>query len=198
MTPLRTLLRRWRHRLLLPADCGMRTVPLYDDPAFARGAVSPDQARMLDAVLPRIRRGDRVLHVGIGCSDVARRLPDHEVDGVTVLEEEIEVAVGLALPRYRVYLQDKYRALDVPGDYAWILDNNPGSYACCRRHLHAYFRGCATALAPGGRMVTDVVGAGWVSRNGVPISRREWEREGRRLGLVPETLAEGVWAWRRG
>lgn len=185
-----------------PRDCGVvDPVPGYRDASFAGGQVSPDQACIADALPPLLSRTSRVLHVGVGCSALAVRFAGDvaRVDGITVLDVERMVAEALALPNYRVWIVNKHApafAL-LRGPYDIVVDNNPGSFACCTRHFRFTLAHYARLLAPGGRIVTDARGARWRQAGGISLRWRHWAREGRALGLAPERLGGTVWALRR-
>lgn len=165
----------------------------YRDTSYAR-QTSPDQAEIDTAVGPLLSSASRVLHVGIGSSSLARAHAARVawIDGITVVPEERDAAP--ALPNYRAWLVDKHgpglRAL--PGPYHAIVDNNPGTYACCRRHFEAMFDGYAALLAPGGRILTHARGAGW--DGAIRLGYPRWERLGRERGLQPVQLSPSVWA----
>lgn len=182
-----------------PADCGADApAARYHDVAWADD-VSPDQAR-IEAVLEGMVRPDaRVLHLGVGTSHLARRFAGRaRVDGVTVVPAEVARAEALGIAGYRVALANKYGGLaDFPGPYDLVVDNNPATFACCRRHLDGLFADVAARLSPGGRWLTDAVGLGWRGPAGVGLGWAEWAGYGAALGLVPERLTDTVWALRR-
>jgi hypothetical protein len=80
---------------------------------------------------------DRILHVGVGSSSLARRFSPRVglIDGLTVSEAEFAAAEALSLENYKVRLVNKY----IPGlhgtlgheyTYNLIVDNNLASFAC--------------------------------------------------------------------
>jgi len=204
------VLRRLVHLLRAPGrrcprDCGRDDPPAdYRDRSFADGSVSPDQARIADALpalLAALGPSARMLHVGVGCSDLAVRFAGRlaHLDGITVLPDEAALADALGFPNYTVFTMNKHgRGLDaLAGPYALVVDNNPGSFTCCVRHVRALFEGYARVLAPGGRVLTDERGARWRQAGGYRVSWRRWARQGRAVGLVPERITATVWALRK-
>ncbi len=183
-------------------DCGQDTPGhQYRDRSFAGGEVSPDQAAVDNAIAAWLTPEHRVLHVGVGASSLARRyaVRTASIDGITVLADEVAAATALALPGYRVWIANKYgvggRALS--GPYDVIAENNPGSFACCRRHHQAWLDTLARLLAPGGCVVTHVRGARFCEPGGIAMSYRTFRQEGRRRGLTVHRYPSGVWTWTR-
>ncbi|MBM4390513.1 MAG: hypothetical protein FJ090_05285 [Deltaproteobacteria bacterium] len=175
------------------ADCGRDTPEHeYRDASYAR-QISPDQAELDAALGPLLFPAARLLHVGLGCSSVARAYAARvaAIDGITVLPEELHAAP--ALPNYRTWLLNKHapglRAL--PGPYDFIVDNNPGTFACCRRHFEAMFDAYAALLAPGGRILTHARGAGW--GGAIRLAYRHWAALGRARGLQAAQVSPSVW-----
>jgi hypothetical protein len=172
----------------------------YEDDRFAKGAVSPDQ-EAIEAALPRwLTPTTRLLHVGVGSSDLARRYSSsiEAIDGVTVSAEEARVARSAGLANYRVWQFDKYgpELAKVPGPYQVVVDNNPGGYACCRRHFDGMIAEYVRLLSPGGRLVTHARGARWYRRGGIRLEWRHWDRMGRSQGLKPGREGD-LWWWQR-
>lgn len=200
---MRAWVRRWRLRLSrCPGDCGASLpAPVYRDRSYAGGLESPDQAEIVEALAGRVGPTTRVLHVGVGSSALARRLAGGVawVDGFTVLDDEAAVARALGLANYRVWIGNKYGAglAEARGPYDAVVDNNPGSFACCRRHFRAMMAGYAGMLGPGGAVWTHARGAGWRQRGGLALAWDGWAREAAAAGLVAERDAGDVWLARR-
>ena len=148
------------------------------------------------ALAPLWRPDDVVLHVGIGSSRVARRFAHRvrHIDGITVVQRELDLAP--AVDNYAPMLLDKYRSLP-SGSYTWILDNNPSSFSCCRRHFAEMLDRYRTHLAPGGRLVTELRGLAYAEPYAFGLSAGRFERLGRERGLETEWLGETVLCWRR-
>ena len=188
-------LRRWWRWLRATSDCGGTAPARYRDASW-NDEVTPDQLQIEDAIAPHLRHDDVVLHVGIGSSRIARRFGSTvaQIDGITVVERELLAAPEMA--NYRPMLVDKYRALPA-GPYTWILDNNPSSFACCRRHFGELLDAYAARLAPGGRLVTELRGLAYAEPYAFGLSPARFQRMGRVRGLRVEWLADPVLAWRR-
>jgi hypothetical protein len=176
------MVRRWLRWFRAPLFCG-DVPPPYRDVAW-HDDTSPDQLRIEAAILPLVRPTDVVLHVGVGSGRLGRRLPAARVDGITVAPGE---------PGARM---DKHHALP-EGPYDWVVDNNPSSFACCRRHFLGYLDAVAARLAPGGRFVTDVVGLAYAEPYAFGLSPRRFARLGRARGMEVVWLTDSVLAWRR-
>lgn len=108
------------------------------------------------------RRCKRILHVGVGNSEVARRLsPKAElVHGVTINPKEKDRADSFGLERYTVCVGDKH----LPETYApfggvlydWIIEPSLTTYACCRWHLMSFLELLLSFLPPRGVLWTSV------------------------------------------
>jgi hypothetical protein len=139
-------------------------------------------------------RNARVLHVGIGNSGFAKRFSKRvrEIVGTTVDLPEIDAASSLSIPNYRAVIHNKYSGADdrIQGPFDIILDNNPTSPSCCLRHLSDMLECYAQLLAPGGQVVTDKVGLGWIP----DITHRRWRFDFDDLSAIGQ--AEGLRAFR--
>ena len=160
----------------LPLDCGNLRDPgiIYSEDLrdWSDKATTPDQARMERYIDRYDLRQARVLHVGIGNSGFAKRFHPRvkEIVGTTIDEPEMQVAAVLGLPNYRFVIHNKYSGGNegVEGKFDFILDNNPTSPCCCLRHLAELFEFYSDKLAPGGQIVTDQEGLGWVPHDSNP------------------------------
>jgi hypothetical protein len=199
------VLHRLRHRLYglcVRGWCGeVEPAASYDDDSYASGAQSPDEAALVDHLAATVDRTARLLHVGVGGSHLARRLADRvaQIDGITVNDAEIRAATALALSNYRVWRLDKYSraAARLPGPYTFIVDNNPGYFACCQRHFQQMMANWARLLAPGAELLTHARGAGWPRRGAITLDWPAWAAHGARLRLLPERRTPEIWALRR-
>lgn len=163
----------------------------YLDKPFVGDEVSPDQLAIEQVLTP-----GRILHVGIGGSRIARRFAarSERIDGITICRPEIGAAP--ALPNYHVRWLNKYgpELGALAGGYDWIVDNNPSSFACCRRHFSEMMDTYVRLLAPDGRLVSHARGLAFHEPYAFGLDHREWEEEGRRRRLRLEELAPDVWA----
>lgn len=200
---MRGLIRRWRLRLSrCPADCGAAEPPaVYRDRSFAEGLESPDQAEIVATLAERVGPTTRILHVGVGSSALARRLAPSVagIDGMTVLDDERAAAQACGFANYRVWLGNKYGGGLAPmaPPYDVVVDNNPGSFACCVRHFRGMMGAYATGLGEGGAVWTHERGAAWRQRGGLLLRWDGWAREAARAGLEAERVTRDVWLARR-
>src|SRR4030088_3287536 len=83
-------------------------MPLWVD--HTRDHTTVDQARIEEALDQMELDGRRVLHVGVGNSQFAKRFAPRAVliDGLTVSEPEKALADSLQIPNYTVHLVSKY------------------------------------------------------------------------------------------
>jgi hypothetical protein len=184
-----------------------------DNPGFAldkpelidwsRNPPSVDQRRIVDELFRMDVSAARILHVGVGCSGLASRLAHRcrWIDGLTVHVREREFGHSLGLPNYRVLRVNKYsmQLASLAGTYDFIVDNNPGSYACCMHHFHLMWNHYCDLLKPGGRLLTDERGLAWT-----PAGNEAWSMSLAELGdlctrfpLAVSKITETVYALER-
>jgi hypothetical protein len=156
--------------LLCLDDCGHEpdlTSPYPDSAINWIGDSTPDQLRIEDVLSALAKRDCRILHVGVGNSDLASRFLSLGgwIDGVTIGEREWQMAQAAAFVlshRYYTCQVNKYSAELVQAfkhaPYDFIIDNNLASYACCVTHFHQMMDNYRNALAPGGAILTDRAG----------------------------------------
>jgi hypothetical protein len=170
---------------------------------YSERPATPDHHRIEQVLAGRDLSACRLLHVGVGDSGLALRLAGRcrSIDGITVSEPERRLAESLGAPGYRVFVANKYtrelvRVLS-PG-YQVIIDNNPGSFACCAYHFASMLDNYRWALAPGGELLTDQRGLHWV------VEDRRWRMTfddltatGQRFGLQAARLTDTVYALKR-
>jgi hypothetical protein len=165
----------WRvlHRsrfLDLPLHChnGLDPGIIYNEDLrnWSDKATTPDQRRMEHYIDRYDNKNNRILHVGVGNSGLAKRFHNRvkEIVGTTIDYPEMEVADSLKISNYQVVMHNKFfgDTLDVLGKFDFILDNNPTSPCCCISHLADLFDFYVRRLAPGGQIVTDLGGLSWV------------------------------------
>jgi len=115
-------------------------------------------------------QGRRALDVGVGASHFYQELHSFygRVDGITVVDSEIEVSRGLPKSScmYYVVKQNKY---DIDGlsnsfssvltpSYNAIVDVNLKMFACCEDHWKEYFYYIINCVTPGGVLLTHTAG----------------------------------------
>jgi hypothetical protein len=160
----------------IPEDCGNRAAPGvfldHESRDWTRRGTTRDQFRMERYIDRFDLAAKRILHIGVGNSGLAQRLKGRagEIVGTTIDQPEVDWAQRIGLPRYTVLLHNKYGddpAL-VPGQFDFIVDNNPTSFCCCMAHLAELFDFYTGKLAPGAQVITDQLGLGWLADDGVP------------------------------
>ncbi len=147
-------------------DAGVNESPEWRD--WTRQETTPDQQRIEDFLAEEEIRGSAILHVGVGNSSLASRFHRSAaaIDGITIEENEVRHAGALRFSNYRVFRANKYDsslAHTLNRTYDLIVDNNPTTFCCCRRHLTTMLANYAGMLKPKGRVVTDKVGLSWAS-----------------------------------
>lgn len=153
----------------LPQDCGRDDHPGVDEVEGWRDWSSfeptPDQRRIEAWLAQLLGPGDRLLHVGVGGSQLAEAFAPRtrEIVGITISPGEVRRANALGLDNYRVHLRNKYQHwADAPGPFDFVVDNNLTTFACCLSHVVTMLAWYSTSLAPTGVLLTDRVGLGWV------------------------------------
>ncbi|BEU98988.1 class I SAM-dependent methyltransferase [Novosphingobium olei] len=145
-------------------------------------------------------RGKRILHVGAGNSLLAKRFCARgaEVVGTTITREEVTHGRSLAIPRYDVRLHNKYLGADGLewGQFDFIVDNNPTTFACCLDHYMAMLRFYADVLKPDGQWLVDRVGLGWVASDDMSprwrFSLDDLARSAALVGLQAAAMTDDV------
>ena len=140
-------------------SCGSK----YGDGSWRDAPPSMEQLRIERYLAGSSVAGKTLLHVGVGSSSVARRFHAEcrQIDGLTVMADEITYADGLGYSNYRVYLLDKFSpavTTTLPNRYHFIIDNNPSSFAPSRAAFDWMIANYVELLEPGGMFLTDRVG----------------------------------------
>lgn len=179
-------------------DAGVDETPEWQD--WADRETTPDQGRIEDVLAHVGVRGRVLLHVGVGNSGLAQRFQAsaHAIDGITIQENEVRRSRLLGLSKYRVIAANKYHshlASTLGRQYDYIIDNNPTSFCCCRRHLAAMLANYSAMLTAGGTIVTDKVGLGWTSPPNDPrwgLTVNEWYALAAPFGLTAAPYTDHV------
>ena len=191
----------------LPGDCGNEIAPVIDESPrnrdWSQRPSTKDQLRIEDFLSARLTARTRLLHVGIGNSRLAQRFC-HEVasiGGVTITRAEQELALSLRLPGYAPRLLNKYSGAfaRMGGSFDFIVDNNPSTFACCRRHFARLMLACKSMLAPGGLMLTDRAGLAHLADDAPELQRwsfsaEDWFALAEAMGMKASTHGEQVLA----
>ncbi|MEY2441363.1 MAG: hypothetical protein QOJ46_789 [bacterium] len=163
-----------------------------------------DQAR-IEAALGGMQLGSetRILHVGVGNSQLAERFAPHVdlIDGLTVCAEEKVLADAMAIPNYDVALLSKYSReflLEVRHRYDFVIDNNLASYACCKYHFHRMLDNYVWCMRPGGRVLTDQRGMDFTVEDDPrwKLTFDDLVALGRRFGLRAARVTDTVYELR--
>jgi len=139
-------------------SCGSK----YGNVSWRDAPPSMEQLRIERYLAGSSLAGKTLLHVGVGSSSVAKRFHAEcrQIDGLTVMADEITYAQGLGYSNYRVYLLDKFSPAvsTLPNRYHFIIDNNPSSFAPSRAAFDWMIASYVELLEPGGMFLTDCVG----------------------------------------
>jgi hypothetical protein len=153
----------------LSKDCGHYDHPGVEEVEGWRDWSSfeptPDQRRIEAWLAELVGPDDRLLHVGVGGSQLAEAFASRarEIIGITISPGEVRRGNALGLDNYRVLLRNKYQHwADAPDRLDFVVDNNLTSFACCLSHVVTMLAWYSTSLAPTGVVLTDRVGLGWV------------------------------------
>jgi hypothetical protein len=136
--------------------------PVYTDGSWVARKTTKDQRAIEAWLTAEPLANKQVLHVGIGNSSLAAQVAPHVaiLDGVTIIQEEIDHADSLSLPHYTTFLINKYgRGLEaLPHNYDYIIDNDLAGYACCMYHFEQMMRHYRALLRPSGVIATGAHG----------------------------------------
>ena len=134
------------------------------------------QQRIYDFLDDGIVKGDRIFHVGVGCSTLAQRYARRAtVRGCTVHPGERDHGLALGIAGYEIDVADKHdphylATLTECEPFDFVVDNNPASFACCWYHFLATHRAFMGLLEPGGRLLHETPrGLNWVASNSAKI-----------------------------
>jgi hypothetical protein len=167
---------------------------------------TPDQQRIEDILARGEIRGKVLLHVGVGNSSLAKRFcgAARAIDGITIQGNECRHARGLRISNYRVVVANKYDSRlsrTLGRTYDLIVDNNPTTFCCCRRHLATMLASYADLLKPNGILVTDKEGLRWTPAPNDPrwgLTVTEWFTMAARFGLTGMRYSDSVVGVRKG
>lgn len=146
----------------------------YSDGSWLNRKVTHDQQAIEGYLFQQDLRGKKILHVGVGSSNIAKRCAETtecSIDGITVMPEEKACAESLHLKNYAVHLMNKNdpKALSkLPGNYTFIIDNDIAAYACCKAHFEQMLERYLVMLAVGGKILAGKVSLGYFD-SGFPL-----------------------------
>lgn len=178
----------------------------YNDDTWSR-IVSPDQEgcnAYLESIKPSLKN-EKCLHVGIGTSSVLAKFHAvlDRIDGITVMDSEIEVANRLRPEyglEYKIFKFNKYDAKNLKllsNNYSIIIDNNLKQHACCQQHWEQYFLTMLSKLSKHGRLITHTQGfaphtnrVGWLSLGELQMLMDGVFRRPYRMVLIDDLINE--------
>lgn len=125
--------------------------------------VSPDEDRIIKWCQKRSFLEKNILHVGFGSSKLASLIPAKQIDGITIIPEEIEKSKFLNIANYKTYLCNKYSLFinKLPNKYDFIIDNNLFNFTDCDMCIFNYFHSLVSLLKDNGEIITDTGGMFW-------------------------------------
>ena len=149
-------------------ECQLKV--LYNDDLWST-IVSPDQ-QSINKYLESIKDlfiGKKALHIGIGTSTIFTKFNDifSRIDGITVMDSEIDVAKQYIIPHQRgksEYVVHKFNKYNIKNfdfldsDYSVIIDNNLKHYGCCNHHWEEFYKCIIGKLKRGGILLTHTQG----------------------------------------
>ncbi len=155
-----------------PEDCGAEIpgLALGDDRQldYPERDTTIGQTNIEAVLADKPLENARVLHVGIGNSQLAERFSQvvKQIDGITMGRQEQRLAMRMNLSNYTVMVMNKYsgQLTQLTPGYDFIVDNNLFSYACCRRHFMVMMDNYRQLLKSGGELLTERRGLSWVYR----------------------------------
>ena len=125
-----------------------------------------DEIEILSFINNNFKNGQKILHVGIGNSYIAKNLSQkNHITGITISKNEINTAKNLNLINYNFFFQNKYaenNILDkITNLYDIIIDNNLKSYSCCNNSFQTLFHRYKKNLTKKIIIVTSFTGMKW-------------------------------------
>lgn len=134
---------------------------------YSQKPTTEDQHRIEQVLQALLQPKQRILHVGIGNSLLAKKFIEYgaTIDGLTVSTVEKHHGDALAMANYTIYLQNKYeRIFSAPLEkysYDYIVDNNLAAFSCCQYHYYTMIDNYLSLLKRGGKILTDQRGMDW-------------------------------------
>ncbi len=158
---------------------------VYTDGHWTERKVTKDQNAIEEYISSRVTEESKILHVGIGNSNVAKKWPGSVVDGITVVSGEKTFADSLGLPHYHTRIMDKndVSALKtLPGKYDYILDNDIAAYSCCKRHFFDMLATYTSMLSPRGEILVGAISVTYFD-SGFPLPAKYLKETAAKIGL---------------
>lgn len=142
----------------------------FDDGDFRywenRSATS-DEKEIINFLSNKINEKNKILHVGIGNSYLAKNISNFElIDGITISGAELKFAENLKIDNYNVHFINKLsiNALNenrLSNSYDFIVDANLKSFSCCKNSFENLFQTYVSKLSKKGLIITGRKGMNW-------------------------------------
>lgn len=131
--------------------------------------ITTDENKILNFLKKKNLYNKKILHIGIGNSDLAKKILKENIyiDGITISSEEVKLANSLKLKFYKVFLIDKHNSnlcKKFKKKYDFIIDNNLKSYTCCKKNFNFYFSSLCKLLKKSGIIITSKKGMCWYKK----------------------------------
>jgi hypothetical protein len=168
-------------------------------------ATTSDQLRIEDQLDHLVEGSSSILHIGAGNSSLGRRFAPRvaRVVATTRHDEERTFAEGMSIENYVVLTANKFSDdMDrIEGQFDFIVDNNPSSFACCIFHFSRMLTAYMELLARnGGLLLTAQPGLGWVCPGNDPrwsLQWDDWALLGEILQMPVRRVTDFVYAMQR-
>jgi hypothetical protein len=163
------------------------------------------QLRIEDQLENFIEPSASILHIGAGNSGLGRRFAPRvsRILGTTIHHEERLFGKQLAIDNYHVVTANKFsKDMDcIEGNFDFIVDPNPSTYACCVFHFARMMVVYVDLLKrDGGLLLTEQRGLGWAISTNNPkwsLTWDDWSRVGECLRMPTQRLTELVYSMER-
>lgn len=162
-----------------------------------------DQKRIERHLANLIEDNSVILHVGVGNSHLAQRFSNRcaAICGITIDAAEQTHALSLRISNYSVLIRNKYASSlqGVDGSFNYIIENSPGSFACCLFHFCRLMVNYAALLRPGGRLLSAEPGLSWSVSDDSNwwLSWDDWSCIAAAVNLDPTRLDKFVYSMQR-
>jgi hypothetical protein len=186
----------WRRKLKISSlFCGRDSdggVPYYDlDFDWATKETTDDQKRIEDYLIQTHKVNQRLLHVGIGNSSLAKKVATKfsTIVGISLSDREIAQAEKMNISNYYTFKINKYSLHFSSGfasEFDVIVDNNPNSFCCCAFHFSRLLNSYHRLLSSRGKLLTDIEGIGWSSIGCFQLSPAEWQDVTKKYGFMTD------------
>jgi len=183
-------------------DPGIDSTPEWQ--VWTNRPTTPDQLAIEEQLEHLITASSCVLHVGVGNSSLGRRFAPRvaAVVGTTLHDEERILSENEGIENYAVVRANKYSEdMDrIAGQFNFVLDNNPATFACCVFHFCRMMIAYLDLLRSEGVFLTAQPGWGWVVRGNDPnwsFGWNEWALLGEILRMPVSRVTNSVYSMQR-